>query len=84
MYLQIQEKGKEMITDKDIQRINELHHKSKNEGLTDEEKDEQQILRKAYIEAMRSHVRNHLENVIIQRPDGSKEKLTKKNHDSIT
>ena len=30
-----------MITDKDIQRINELYHKSKTEGLTPEEKEEQ-------------------------------------------
>ena len=67
-----------MITEKDIQRINELHHKSKNEGLTEEEKEEQQALRKAYIEAMRSHVRNHLDNVVIQRPNGSREKLTRK------
>ena len=67
-----------MITEKDIQRINELHHKSKNEGLTEEEKEEQQALRKVYIEAMRSHVRNHLDNVVIQRPDGSREKLTRK------
>ena len=66
-----------MITEKDIQRINELHHKSKNEVLTDAEKEEQQTLRKAYIEAMRSHVRNHLDNIIIQRPDGSREKLRK-------
>ena len=66
-----------MITEKDIQRINELHHKSKNEGLTDAEKEEQQTLRKTYIEAMRSHVRNHLDNIIIQRPDGSREKLRK-------
>jgi len=36
-----------MITEKDIQRINELHHKSKNEGLTETEKDEQQTLRKS-------------------------------------
>ena len=67
-----------MITEKDIQRINELHHKFKNEGLTEAEKEEQQALRKAYIEAMRSHVRNHLDNVVIQRPDGSREKLTRK------
>jgi len=67
-----------MITEKDIQRINELHHKSRNEGLTEAEKDEQQTLRNAYIEAMRSHVRNHLDNVIIQRPDGSREKLNRK------
>ena len=30
-----------MITDADIKRINELYHKSKSEGLTPEEKQEQ-------------------------------------------
>ncbi len=69
-----------MVTEKDIKRINELHHKSKNEGLTDAEKEEQQALRQAYIEAMRSHVRAHLDNVVIQRPDGSREKLQRKKH----
>ena len=67
-----------MVTEKDIKRINELHHKSQNEGLTDAEKEEQQALRQAYIEAMRGHVRSHLENVVIQRPDGSREKLQRK------
>lgn len=68
-----------MITEDDIKRINELHHKSKNEGLTEEEKQEQQELRVAYIETMRNHIRTHLDNVVIQRPDGSREKLKKKN-----
>ena len=67
-----------MITEDDIKRINELHHKSKNEGLTEEEKQEQQKLRAAYVETMRSHIRTHLDNVVIQRPDGSREKLKKK------
>ncbi len=67
-----------MITEDDIKRINELHHKSKNEGLTEEEKLEQQKLRAAYIETMRKHIRTHLDNVVIQRPDGSREKLKKK------
>ena len=68
-----------MITEDDIKRINELHHKSKNEGLTEEEKQEQQELRAAYIATMRNHIRTHLDNVVIQRPDGSREKLKKKN-----
>ena len=67
-----------MITEEHIKRINELHHKSKNEGLNEAEKQEQQELRKAYIEAMRSNVRAHLDNVVIQRPDGSREKLKRK------
>lgn len=67
-----------MITEDDIKRINELHHKSKNEGLTEKEKLEQQKLRAAYVETMRNNIRTHLDNVVIQRPDGSREKLKKK------
>ena len=40
-----------MITDADIKRINELYHKSKSEGLTPDEKQEQVKLREAYIES---------------------------------
>ena len=36
-------------------------------------------MRAAYIETMRNHIRTHLDNVVIQRPDGSREKLKKKN-----
>ena len=32
-----------------IRRINELYHKAKEEGLTEEEKKEQKILRQEYI-----------------------------------
>ena len=60
-----------MITDKDIARINELYHKSKNEGLTPEEKDEQAKLRGEYIAAVRKNLRANLENMSIQNPDGS-------------
>ncbi len=67
-----------MITEENIKRINELYHKSQAEGLTDEEKEEQQALRKAYVEAMKGNVRNQLENLVIQRPDGTREKVRKK------
>lgn len=60
-----------MITDKDIARINELYHKSKNEGLTPEEKDEQARLRGEYIAAVRKNLRANLENMSIQNPDGT-------------
>ena len=35
-----------MITDADIKRINELYHKSKSEGLTPDEKQEQVKLKR--------------------------------------
>lgn len=54
-----------------IKRINELYHKSKAEGLTDEEKKEQQILRKEYIEAVRANLRGQLNNISIREQDGS-------------
>lgn len=53
-----------MITDEKIARINELAAKAKTEeGLTDEEKLEQQLLRREYIDAMKANVRSQLEMV---------------------
>ena len=51
-----------------IARINFLYHKSKAEGLTEEEKGEQTRLRKEYVEAIKGSVRNQLER--IQLTDG--------------
>ena len=63
---------------KDIARINELARKAKGEGLSEEEKQEQQDLRRAYIEAMRGNIRSHLDSIVVQRPDGTREKLQRK------
>ncbi len=60
-----------MITQKDIDRINELYHKQKGEGLTPEEKDEQAKLRGAYIAAIRQNLRGTLNNISIQEEDGT-------------
>ncbi len=65
-----------MITQAKIDRINELARKSKNEGLNDAEKKEQQILRKEYVEAYRQSLRTQLENTVVVRPDGSRERLS--------
>lgn len=54
-----------------IRRINELYHKSKAEGLTEEEKKEQKILRQEYIEAFRENLRGQLNNISIKEKDGS-------------
>ncbi len=54
-----------MITEKQVARINELYHKSKNEGLTEEEFKEQQILRKLYIESFKANLKSQLDNIEI-------------------
>ena len=59
------------MNEKKIERINELYHKMKAEGLTAEEKEEQQALRKEYIMAIRKNLRGTLENVSILEQDGT-------------
>ena len=68
---------------KKIDRINELARKSKTEaGLTEEEKAEQAVLRREYIDSVKASLVGHLESTTIVRPDGSKEKVTRKNKKS--
>ena len=59
------------MDEKKIARINELYHKSKAEGLTQEEAQEQKMLREEYIAAVRRNVRSQLNNVSILEKDGS-------------
>ena len=54
-----------------IDRINELYRKSKAEGLTDAEKQEQKLLRLEYVEAIRANLRSQLDNIDIEEKDGS-------------
>lgn len=68
---------------KKIDRINELARKSKTpEGLTEAEKTEQAVLRREYIDSVKASLVGHLENTTIVRPDGSKEKVTRKDKTS--
>ena len=60
-----------MVTEKTIERINELYRKSKAEGLTNDELLEQKRLREEYIAAFRNNLRGTLESIKIQNPDGS-------------
>ncbi|HIZ79147.1 MAG TPA: DUF896 domain-containing protein [Candidatus Lachnoclostridium stercorigallinarum] len=62
----------------DIDRINTLYHKSQSVGLTEEEKEEQARLRKAYVAAIRESLRGSLNNISIQESDGSITDLGKK------
>lgn len=65
-----------MITQKTIDRINELARKSKTVGLTVEEKEEQQKLRREYIDAYKQSLHAQLDNTVVVRPDGTREKLS--------
>ena len=67
-----------MKMDLKIARINELYHKSKTEGLTDEEKKEQQKLREDYIASVRGNLRAQLNQINIQNEDGSITNLCEK------
>ncbi|MBE5955903.1 MAG: DUF896 domain-containing protein [Lachnospiraceae bacterium] len=60
-----------------IDRINELYHKSKGEGLTPAEKEEQASLRKEYIANIRANMRGTLNNISIQNEDGTITELSK-------
>lgn len=60
-----------------LDRINELYNKAKNEPLSETEKEEQQQLRKEYIQLVRKNLRGTLNNTVIQYPDGSKKVLKK-------
>lgn len=66
------------MNDTKIGRINELYRKSKAEGLTEAEKEEQAILRKEFIASVRNNLRNQLNNIDIQNADGTIENLGEK------
>lgn len=64
-----------LTMDEKIARINVLYRKSKAEGLNEEEKEEQQALRRAYIDSVRNSLRGQLNNIDIEREDGTIENL---------
>ena len=61
-----------------IDRINFLARKSKAQGLTDKEKQEQAELRTEYIALVKRDLTNQLDNTYVVRPDGTKVKIKKK------
>ena len=52
-------------------KINELYHKSQNQGLSEKEKKEQADLRAAYIQNVRANLRGQLNHISIQEEDGN-------------
>jgi len=61
-----------------IDRINELARKAKSVGLTEEEKAEQQMLRKQYIAEYRQSLKLTLENIVIIDQKGNRSFLKSK------
>lgn len=61
-----------------IERINALYRKSKAKGLTEEEKKEQDLLRKEYIASVKSNLRNQLNNIDVINEQGKVENLGEK------
>lgn len=59
------------MTDEKIKRINELARKSKAEGLTSEEREEQAMLRQEFIANVRANLRAQLNNISIENEDGT-------------
>lgn len=66
------------MTDEKILRINALVKKSKEVGLTEEEKAEQKRLREEYVAAFRASLRAQLDNTLVINPDGTSYRLREK------
>ena len=66
------------MTEEKIARINALAKKSREEGLTEEEKAEQAVLRREYIDGFKRSLVGQLENTYIVEPDGTKRKVQRK------
>lgn len=52
-----------MITDAKVARINALARKSREEGLTPEELEEQKQLRREYVDGVKNSLRSHLDHI---------------------
>lgn len=57
--------------DLNIDRINELAKKKKEQGLTNEEAKEQSKLRKQYLDSFREGLKKQLENTKVIDPEGN-------------
>ena len=62
----------------EIDRINELYHKSQAKGLSEEEKKEQELLRKRFLADVRGSLTAQLNNIDIVNADGTVTNLGEK------
>lgn len=67
-----------MITQEQINRINELARKAKDSGLSESEKEEQAKLRALYIESIKKSLTSQLDNTYIVDKNGNKKKVQRK------
>lgn len=63
----------------DVDRINFLAKKSRTEGLTPEEAEEQAKLRREYIDAYKASLTAQLDNIVVVDENGNKRPLKPKN-----
>ena len=61
-----------MDIDKAIGRINFLYKKSKDEGLTEDEKQEQKELRAYYVGLVKNNLKAQLDTKVMPKTNGSK------------
>ena len=59
------------MTEEKIARINELARKSKAEGLTPAEKEEQAALRQEFLDSVRNNLKQQLDNIDMVEEDGT-------------
>ena len=63
---------------KKIDRINALARKSRESGLTEEEKQEQALLRREYVDSVVGNLKSQLDTITIVDEKGKKTKLKQK------
>ena len=68
---------------KKIERINELARKKRTVGLTEGEVKEQAALRQEYLDGFKANMQAVLDSVRIQRPDGTLEKLDRRQAEAL-
>ncbi|APC48540.1 DUF896 domain-containing protein [Virgibacillus halodenitrificans] len=60
-----------MLSKDKLERINQLAKKSKQEGLSTEEKKEQKKLREEYLKNVRSSFKNQFKTMTVMDPEGN-------------
>ena len=73
-----------MITPELITRINELSRKKRSVGLSDDEAQEQQLLRREYLDSIKAQVTGMLDNIELVDSPQTEPKITRINEVSFS